>query len=133
MQDAGGGEAFVVDSPHAARELFFPKFENARTERLYVAHLAADGLLIGFRVRDAALDKQIDFPMRSIIADALSLGSAALILAHNHPSGDPTPSHADIQATRGLILASRSLGFTVRDHLVFAGETFVSFRERGLL
>jgi DNA repair protein RadC len=133
MQDAASRETFVVDSLTAARDLFAPEFRNARTERLYVAHLAADGLLIGFRVRDAALDKQIDFPLRSIIADALALGSTALILAHNHPSGDPTPSHADIHATRNLILASRPLGFTVRDHLVFAGEIFVSFRERGLL
>ena len=133
MQDAGGGRSRVIDSLAAANALLAPRFAGARAERLYVAHLAADARLVGFRMRFAPAGQSIDFPVREIIADALALGSAALILAHNHPSGDATPTAADIDTTRSLVHAARPLGVAVRDHLVFGGGTFTSFRQRGLL
>ncbi|HEV2568541.1 JAB domain-containing protein [Sphingomonas sp.] len=133
MQDAGGRQGGIIDSLAAAKALLQPLFEGARTERLYVAHLGSDGALIRLRVRYAKMDKHIDFPLRTIVADALAYGSTSLILAHNHPSVDATPSRTDIDATRSLIQATRVLGVTVRDHLVFGGEAFSSFRQRGLL
>ncbi|NNM76940.1 DNA repair protein [Sphingomonas sp. ID1715] len=132
MQDVGCPDT-TIDSLDAARALLGRLLARAEAERLYVAHLRRDGRLIRLRVRNAAMGRQIDFPLRTIVTDALNLGSAALILAHNHPSGDPTPSSADIDATRSLIRAARPLGIAVSDHLVFAGESFVSFRQRGLL
>ena len=74
-----------------------------------------------------------DFPLRSIIADAALHGSAAILLAHNHPSGDSTPSDGDKRATRRLACAAEALDCAIADHLVFGRNDFTSFRALGLL
>jgi DNA repair protein RadC len=61
------------------------------------------------------------------------MGAAAVILAHNHPSGDPTPSPEDLAVTRHLLEAGRLLGVEVLDHLVVSAERFRSLREAGAL
>ena len=73
------------------------------------------------------------FPLRQIIVDAAEHGSAGLILAHNHPSGDARPSESDRRVTRRLASAAEALDCTVLDHLVFAGNECTSFRALGLL
>lgn len=133
MHHPGGRRARIVDSYEAAEAMLAPLFARAREERLYVAHLSADHRLLGFRMRFGAEAERIDFSVRAIVADALALGSAGLILAHNHPSGDPTPSSADLDATRSLMQVTRTLNIAVRDHLVFGGTSVLSFRKRGLL
>lgn len=74
-----------------------------------------------------------DLPLRAIISRALALDAAGLLLAHNHPSGDPRPSMADIMTTRRLCDIAAVLDIRVIDHLVFAGELTFSYREHGLL
>jgi len=71
---------------------------------------------------------------REVFKPAILAGSAALILAHNHPSGDPEPSAEDVALTRRLVAAGQLLGIEVLDHVVL-GEAgrFVSLRERGVL
>jgi DNA repair protein RadC len=124
----------LIDSLSAAEAFFAPTFDRARDERLHVGHLDAGMRLIGVRIRYAAAGMPVEFAIRGIIADAIQLGSAALILAHNHPSGDPTPSATDIETMRSLVQVARPLGLVVRDHLVFGSEgRFVSFRQSGLL
>ena len=61
------------------------------------------------------------------------MGAGAIIVVHNHPSGDATPSKADIDITRQLIEAGRTLGVVVHDHLVVAGSGIVSMRNLGLI
>ena len=70
---------------------------------------------------------------RSILRRALEIGATALVVVHNHPSGNPTPSNADCEATRRLIAAASSLDIRVHDHLVVARGGTVSFRAAGLL
>ena len=70
---------------------------------------------------------------REVIKRALELSASAIILVHNHPSGDPTPSAADIDITRRIAQAGRELGVTVHDHLVIARGGHTSFRAEGLL
>ena len=70
---------------------------------------------------------------REVVKRALDLGAAALILAHNHPSGDPTPSNDDIAMTRAIIEAGRPLGLSVHDHIVIGRAGHTSFRAKGLL
>jgi DNA repair protein RadC len=73
-------------------------------------------------------------PIRRIIADAARLGSAGILLAHNHPSGDPTPSAADCRATRTLARAAEAIDLTVLDHIIFATrDKCTSMRRMGLL
>jgi len=70
---------------------------------------------------------------REILRRALELGSSAVVLAHNHPGGDPAPSQADIDATRLVVEAGRALRVSVHDHFLVAGERVASFRAMGLL
>lgn len=70
---------------------------------------------------------------REVIRRALELSASALILLHNHPSGDPTPSRADIEMTRMVIDAARCLGLQVHDHLVVGRDGTASFRALGLM
>ena len=122
-----------IDSLKAARDLFATLLEESMKERLHVAHLDADKRLLGLQMRFGSAGPAIDFPIRAIVGEALRLHSASLICAHNHPSGDPTPSQMDIEMTRQLVQAARPLGINVQDHLIFGGGAFVSFRELGLL
>ena len=70
---------------------------------------------------------------REVVKRALELNASAIILAHNHPSGDPTPSRADIDMTKRIVEAAKPLGVTVHDHVVIGTEADVSFRALGLL
>ena len=70
---------------------------------------------------------------REIVQRALELGAGALILAHNHPSGDPTPSKYDIETTRVVVAACKPLDITVHDHIIIGGNEVASFKELGLL
>ena len=70
---------------------------------------------------------------REIVRRALELSASSLILVHNHPSGDPTPSKADIDITQAVIAAAKPLGISVHDHLVVAREGVVSFKAKGLM
>lgn len=70
---------------------------------------------------------------REVVKRALELNAAALILVHNHPSGDPTPSRADIEMTREVVRAAQALGIAVHDHLIIGCKGHASFREKGLM
>ena len=70
---------------------------------------------------------------REIVRRALELSASSLILVHNHPSGDPTPSKADIDITQAVVLAAKPLGISVHDHLVVGREGVVSFKAKGLM
>jgi DNA repair protein RadC len=70
---------------------------------------------------------------REIVKRALEHATSAVILVHNHPSGDPTPSRADIDMTREIVAAAKSLHITVHDHLVVARGGVASFKALGLL
>ena len=70
---------------------------------------------------------------REVIKRALELGASALILVHNHPSGDPSPSAADITVTQDIIKAAASLQILVHDHLIIGRGVHVSLRDRGLI
>jgi DNA repair protein RadC len=70
---------------------------------------------------------------REVVRRALELSASALILVHNHPSGDPTPSQADIDITRQIAEASRTMRISVHDHLVVGRDGIASFKALGLL
>jgi len=70
---------------------------------------------------------------REVVRRALELSASALILVHNHPSGDPTPSRADIDMTRQVVEAGLSLNVTVHDHLVVGRDGVASFKQLGLM
>ncbi len=123
----------IVDTAHAAADLLRPLFAEARGERLAVAHLDAGRRLLALDEEVGRGTDSMVFPMRAILAAALARDTAGLVVAHNHPSGDPRPSPADIAATCRLAEAADRLGIRLHDHLVFAGADCRSFRALGLL
>jgi DNA repair protein RadC len=101
-------------------------------ESLWVAHVDEQSRCLHLSRHDGD-ETGAAFPLRDIIADAASHGSAGIVLAHNHPSGDATPSSSDCRSTRRLAAAAEALDCTILDHLVFAGKQCSSFRQLGLL
>ena len=86
------------------------------------AHLDSEQRLIGTSEAANGSHDQVELPIRAIIEEALRLRSAGLIVAHNHPSGDPHPSEADLRATRELAATAASLGIQLHDHLVVGAD-----------
>jgi DNA repair protein RadC len=70
---------------------------------------------------------------REVVKRALELHATALIMVHNHPSGDPTPSRADIEMTREVKAAAAALSIVLHDHIIIGNGTHLSFRREGLL
>jgi DNA repair protein RadC len=70
---------------------------------------------------------------REVVRRALELHASALVLAHNHPSQDPTPSGADVEMTRKLVEAAHALGIVIHDHVIVAGEAVASLKTLGLM
>ena len=83
-------------------------------------------------IGQGTVDRAPVYP-REVIKRALELSSTAIILAHNHPSGDPTPSHSDIEMTNNIIAAAKPLGVAVHDHLIIGRDSTVSFKTLGLM
>lgn len=101
-------------------------------ESLWVAHVD-DAARCVHLSRHEGDESGTQFPLRDIIADAAVHGSAGIVIAHNHPSGDPTPSESDFRVTRRLATAAEALDCAVLDHLVFGGADCTSLRRLGYL
>ncbi len=101
-------------------------------EQLWVAHVDEESQCVHLS-RHPGDEHGADLPIRRIVADALAHGSAGILLAHNHPSGDARPSDADFRATRRLATAMQALDCAVLDHLVFGGSDCSSLRRMGYL
>ncbi|WP_445191991.1 RadC family protein [Sphingomonas sp. Tas61C01] len=101
-------------------------------ERFRVLHLNTKNMLIRDEVSEGSID-QAAVHVREVIRRAIDLGSAAIILVHNHPSGDPSPSRADIEITRTIVEAGKRLGIAVHDHIVIGAGGHVSLRAQGLI
>lgn len=118
----------------AARDFFAGCFAESDPDRetLWVAHIDGNSNCLHLSRHDGDTGEAA-FPLRSIVRDAALLESAGIILAHNHPSGDATPSASDCAATRRLACVAEALQCRLVDHLVFAGPNVSSFRQLGLL
>jgi DNA repair protein RadC len=102
-------------------------------ERVRVLHLNSRNMLIRDEmVAEGSID-QVAIYVREIVRRAIDLHSAALILVHNHPSGDPEPSREDIRLTREVIEACRPLGIALHDHVVIGAKGHNSMRSMGLI
>lgn len=121
-----------LPGPDAARDLFASLADEGVEVAAFV-YLGEDQRVLGLRhARSKGVD-MLDVPIRDVAADALAFGAAAVVMAHNHPSGDPTPSIADREATRLVARALDALGIRLVDHLVVAGSGVTSFRSLGFL
>ncbi|MDH3968558.1 MAG: DNA repair protein RadC [Rhodospirillales bacterium] len=102
-------------------------------ERFHLLFLDRKNRLIADEAQQRGTVDHTPVYPREVVKRALELGASALILVHNHPSGDPTPSAADIAMTREVREAAEKLGISVHDHVVIAKSGHASFRALGLL
>ncbi|MDB5412320.1 MAG: radC [Rubritepida sp.] len=104
-----------------------------RVEQFRVLFLDAKNRLIADEMLGrGTVDHTPAYP-REVVKRALELHATAIVLVHNHPSGDATPSRADIEMTRQVKAAASMLGITLHDHLIIGRDTPLSFRKEGLL
>lgn len=101
-------------------------------ERVRLLHLDSKNMLMRDEVMSEGSIDQATVHVREVVRRALDLGSAAIIIVHNHPSGDPTPSRQDIAVTRELADACKRLGIALHDHIIIGRHGHVSLKSQGL-
>jgi DNA repair protein RadC len=104
-----------------------------RVEHVHVLYLDTKNRLLADEAQSRGTVNHTPVYPREVVKRALELQSTALILVHNHPSGDPTPSRADIDMTREIVAAATVFGIAVHDHLIIGNGRQLSFRREGLL
>ncbi|CAN5358612.1 hypothetical protein BH09PSE4_BH09PSE4_22820 [soil metagenome] len=121
-----------IDSTESALTLFAP-ISGEGCEIAAFAYLDPKRRLLGLRHIRSPHDDAIEVEVRAIAADAIAFGATAMVMAHNHPSGDCSISRADIAFTKRLSQGMEALGVRLCDHLVLARNDYSSFVERGYL
>jgi DNA repair protein RadC len=102
-------------------------------EQVRVLFLNAKNLLLANELMWEGSVDEAAVHVREVIARAIALGATALIIVHNHPSGDPQPSQADIRLTRELVEAGRHMRIAVHDHVIVGTQGRTSMRAKGLI
>jgi DNA repair protein RadC len=126
-------ERITVSTPAVLAHTMIPRMRHLRTESFRVVLLnSANQVIREVCVSDGSLNAVLIHP-REVFRLAIAESAAAIIVAHNHPSGNTEPSGEDIAITKQLIEAGRIVDIKVLDHLIIAGNTYTSFVERGLM
>jgi len=123
----------VLSNWQALNAYLHADMAHRAVERVRVLHLNSKNVLIRDELVSEGSIDQAAIHVRIVIKRALELGSAALIIVHNHPSGDPEPSRQDIALTKELIAAAKPLGISVHDHIVVGAKAQASLRALGLI
>jgi DNA repair protein RadC len=123
----------ILGTAQALIDYLFADMAHLPTERLRVLFLNAKNRLLRDEIVAEGSVNEISVQPREIVRRALEVGATALILAHNHPSGDPEPSRGDIETTRRIVHAAASLDICVHDHVIVAGSGWSSFKTLRLI
>ncbi len=129
----GGEEKPIIRSPQDVANLLMPELRDLKKEHLKSLLLDTKNRVLKIMsVSVGILDSSLVHP-REVFKDAIIASAAAIIVAHNHPSGDPTPSAEDRRITQRLAEAGQILGIELLDHIVLGDNKWVSLKERGVL
>jgi DNA repair protein RadC len=123
----------AISSWDALLDYCSARMARAPIEEFRVLYLDRKNMLIADEAQSRGTVDHAPVYPREVVKRALELGASALILVHNHPSGDPTPSRSDIAMTREIVAAAKSLQIEVHDHLVIGRGNHTSFKALGLL
>jgi DNA repair protein RadC len=123
----------VLSSWDALGEYLHAAMAHSRVEEVRILFLNAKNMLIANETMWQGSVDEASVHVREVIARAIALGATALIIIHNHPSGDPTPSNQDIRLTRDLVEAGRHMKITVHDHVIVGAAGRTSMRAMGLI
>lgn len=126
-------QTIVIESTQVAKDFFITQLSVLNAEVFCVAFLNTKHRVIACeKLFHGTLNTAQVYP-REVVHRAMELNAAAVILAHNHPSGECTPSQSDLQITRALVEALQLFDIQILDHFVIAGGTVTSFAEQGLM
>jgi DNA repair protein RadC len=123
----------VLSSWDALGDYLHATMAHRRTEEVRILFLNAKNMLLANEALWQGSVDEASVHVREVIARAIALGATALIIVHNHPSGDPTPSSQDIRLTRDLVEAGRHMKVTVHDHVIVGAQGRTSMRAMGLI
>jgi len=133
MSIVQGEERAVIHSPRDAASLFMPRLRYLRKEHFMVLLLSTKNHVLAYpTISIGSLSASIVHP-REVFREAINYSAAGVILIHNHPSGDPTPSREDVFLTNKLVEAGKMLDIAVLDHVIIGDGKYVSFKEKGIL
>lgn len=133
LQASSSLETPIVRSPEDVARVVVPKLRDKTHECFLVLLLdAKNGLKHVQELTVGTLNASLVHP-REVFKLAIDFRAAAVLVAHNHPSGNPEPSAEDLAVTRQLVEAGKVVGIPLHDHLIVAGERFTSLAERGML
>jgi DNA repair protein RadC len=123
----------ALSGPAEVYAAYGPLMEDLRREVFRIALLdAQNGLLCDRVISEGTLSASLVHP-REVFKPAILESAASVILLHNHPSGDPTPSREDIRLTRQLVECARLLDLRIHDHVIVGHGTYVSLAEKGII
>jgi DNA repair protein RadC len=123
----------VLSSWDALGDYLHAAMAHKRVEEVRILFLNAKNMLLANEALWQGSVDEASVHVREVIARAIALGATALIIVHNHPSGDPTPSSQDIRLTRDLVEAGRHMKVTVHDHVIVGAQGRTSMRAMGLI
>jgi DNA repair protein RadC len=123
----------ILSSWQALLDYLHADMAHQLIERVRILYLNARNMLIRDELMSEGSVDEAAVHVREVIRRTLDLGAVSLILVHNHPSGDPQPSRADIDLTRKIIEAGRHLSITVHDHVIIGRSGYKSMRSLGLI
>lgn len=127
------GERKRIRSSSDVNDLIMAEMRELKKEVFKVIFLNIKNYIIKIQdISVGSLSSSIVHP-REVFTEAIKCSSAGIILIHNHPSGDPTPSKEDIETTTRLVKAGEMMGISVVDHIIVGDGVYVSMKERGLL
>jgi len=133
LRSRNGPSRPVLSSPEQVFGRYGPLMEDLKREVFRVALLdAQNGLLKDVVISEGTLSASLVHP-REVFKPAILESAASIILLHNHPSGDPTPSREDVRLTRQLVECSKLLDLRIHDHVIIGRERFISMAQRGTL
>ncbi len=123
----------IIHGPEDAAHYAMPRYRFEQKEHFAVLLLNTKNHVLGMpEVSVGSLSASVVHP-REVFRAAIDYAAASMILLHNHPSGDPTPSREDIAVTERLVKAGKIMDIPVLDHVVLGNERFTSFKEKGLI
>jgi len=120
-----------LNSPKKVFQLMKSKFTDYSKEYFYLIALNTKNYSVA-EISIGILNKSLVHP-REVFSEAIRHKAASIILVHNHPSGDPTPSKDDVILTQKLVAAGKILGIEVTDHIILTKNEFFSFKAKGLI
>ncbi|MDD3839614.1 MAG: DNA repair protein RadC [Clostridia bacterium] len=133
ISSMGTEERYSITTPRDAANLLMGEMRHLKKEHFKVIELNIKNQVMGIEsVSIGNINTSIAHP-REVFSNPIKVGCASIILAHNHPSGDPKPSSADIKVTKRIVEAGKILGIEVLDHIIIGDGIFISLKQKELM